>query len=100
MFSNFRIQIESFISEYIYAEGQQCSGRQLGSEHSLQRAQTECDRDKECVCIDDLHCDGGYWTVFSGQSTASNSYCSWTKQGIILIQLFEQRSLKIYSLND
>ena len=99
MLSNFQIQTESFISGYVYAQDHYCSGRMLGYEPSLQLAQAKCDTNEECSCIYDPYCDGKYWYMRSGQSTASGSGnffnydCSWTKTGTVIWK-FEKWSLK------
>ena len=69
-------------TEYVYAEERErtCSGRRLGfGTSSLQAARTYCNSKKECSCIYDTNCDGSLWHMYSGQPTASNSDCSWTK---------------------
>ena len=77
--------MESFISGYVHAQGQRCSGRELGHETSLQSAQAKCDTNEDCACIDDADCDGGYWKMHAGQSTAKNKKdCSWTKPGSLI----------------
>ena len=83
--------MESIISGYAYDKHQGCSGRELGNETSLQSAKAKCDTNVECACIADLFCDGGYWYLYASQSTASDSDCSWSKQGS-RIRKFEKRS--------
>ena len=76
--------MESFISGYVYGQGQKCSGRRLGYEGSLKSAQAKCNTNEECGCIDDLDCDGNIWYMRAGGSTVSSSDCSWTKPGSLI----------------
>ena len=76
--------MESFISGYVYARDQDCSGRKLGYETSLQSAQAKCDKNEDCACIHNADCDGRNWYMHAGQSTAKNSDCSWTKPGSLI----------------
>ena len=73
--------MESFISGYDYAQDQTCSGAYLGYKTSLISAQARCNTNEECACIHDYACEGEYWRMYAGQSIASKSDCSWTRQG-------------------
>ena len=86
MLSNFWIRIEWFISEYDYAQDQDCSGRRIGTETSLQSALAKCDTNDECACIYDSACDGYHWYMHAdaGQSNTFNHDCSWTKKGTLI----------------
>ena len=99
MFSNFHISIAFFVSAYIYAEGQICSGTKLGNEFgykSLQSAKDACAIEDKCECIYDVYCNGGFYYLSTGQPTASPDslhpdylHCSWATGS--LIWTFEQR---------